>query len=358
LFLTIPVLVAVLVSVTACDSTPDKIGFRSYIKETGNICFCCINTDGSNLTELIQTKIIRGTDQRRCWAADAGLLVYLEPFSLDTPTWICAVDADGQNRRRLYEIKDMSVENVSISPDGSKILFLSNTKSIEDGQAEYFSDLMSIDVESGEIRQITDTPNVGELYACYSCDGGQIAFLTRSNDSLHHCTLYIMRADGGTPYKVADLLEPDDIPSELYWAPDGKKILMSAITDIWFGDYSYADIISVDILTGAVTNLTHTQITSEGGLYISPDSSKIIYLSHTEGSTTKTCIMDIDGSNKVELSELIPQPCWLPDSKTILFSRKGTMCTMDTSNNRVRELFEISDYYSGASSLVLMKTGR
>jgi len=349
----VTVLTALLLSSFACRPAADIIGFFGYIENTGKRGFFTINSDGSNLNMLSQTDSVISPVPRQCWAADAGKLVYLEKSDDNSSDWVCVVEADGKNRKKLCEVSGISMDNICISPNGEKILFsVEKTESIQTGegnQIKYIrktqSELMSVDVNSGEIKQITDTPDITEQYAVYAPDSRRIAFIDRSAEEPQICTLYTMRADGGTPHKVADFLNFGNLPVELYWAADGKKIFIPAITYVFSGDELYSDIIYIDIPTSTVTNLTNTEITSETNFSVSPDSSKIVYSSYPREYSGKTYIMDIYGNNRFKIDIVDSLPCWHPGGQSILYTQDNKIFVMDNQGSNRKIVFDGGSKY-------------
>ncbi len=71
-----------------------------------------------------------------------------------------------------------------------------------------------------------------------------------------------------------------------------------------------------------VKNLTHTPTVHEMYPHVSPDGTKVCFVSDEERDSGKIrCVyyMNIDGSERTTVAEGARQPCWSPDGKTIAY---------------------------------------
>ncbi|MGH7505622.1 MAG: prolyl oligopeptidase family serine peptidase, partial [Longimicrobiales bacterium] len=121
-------------------------------------------------------------------------------------------------------------------PDGNTILFSSDPRIPESEYAWRESEIYSLDVASGEIRQLT-TRKGPDGDALPSPDGGLIAYTGRdwSTDTWADEELYVMNADGSGARMIADI---DRSPGDLEWAPDGGGVYFTAQNEgkenLWF----------------------------------------------------------------------------------------------------------------------------
>ena len=112
----------------------------------------------------------------------------------------------------------------SWSPDGNTIVFTQNTFTKDPP----IFDLYTLDIHTGYIRQLTDTPGISEQGAVYSPDGNQIAFMDtpakNAPGGFGAAYLVIMDSDGKNRRKVLD----ETIKFfEISWSPDGKKLVFA-----------------------------------------------------------------------------------------------------------------------------------
>ncbi|MGD8277102.1 MAG: S9 family peptidase [Gemmatimonadota bacterium] len=143
-------------------------------------------------------------------------------FTADGVQQLFVVPAEGGTARQVTE-GEWSVGAPNWTPDGRTIVFGSGPR-IED--AEYAwreSEVYSVDVETGEITQLThrEGPDNGPAI---SPDGRRIAYTgyDRSTDTWHDSDLYVMNIDG----TGSRILTPglDRSPRSLRWAPDGSGV--------------------------------------------------------------------------------------------------------------------------------------
>ncbi len=114
-------------------------------------------------------------------------------------------------RPRFVKISDKMIENADISPTGQRAIF------------EAHGEILSVPVEKGDIRNLTNSPTVADRSPAWSPDGKSIAYLS---DESGEYALHIRNQNGlGTVTKIS----LGDPPSFFYaplWSPDNKKIVL------------------------------------------------------------------------------------------------------------------------------------
>lgn len=187
------------------------------------------------------------------------------------------------------------------SNDGSKIFY------------EIDGNLFSINLESKEISQITDFPATAEgRNFNLSKDERQIAYCETTNQQKD---IWVKQLSDGAPLKITD---DSNVESDPVWHPDGKRILYSAVRD---GNnqinVAYAD--GTQVLQVTRGNEEYTL------LDISPDGSKIFYLSWEE----KSDIWSLDTTSGIEIktAKEIEAEFWAdlsPDGKFLSYQINST----------------------------------
>jgi tol-pal system beta propeller repeat protein TolB len=120
------------------------------------------------------------------------------------------MDADGRNVRRLT--RDPAEDCLpSWSPDGRRIAFIS----YRDGKGEIYV----VDVDEGNLRNLTNYPAANDIEPAWSPDGGKIAFVSDRANGV--ADIYVMDADGRNPRRLTKHPEVDRNPA---WSPDGRWI--------------------------------------------------------------------------------------------------------------------------------------
>jgi dipeptidyl aminopeptidase/acylaminoacyl peptidase len=148
-------------------------------------------------------------------------------------TQLVAVDVEtGEFRQLTKGIYD--VGEPAVSPDGQYVAFPSNRR--PDYETAMASDIYRVSVKGGDLELLCDDTRAFQL--SYSPDGSQIAFFGHKNEyrSATHVHLYTIPAEGGTAtdwltdfpdsignYCISDMRNHEHTPPPI-WTKDGKSI--------------------------------------------------------------------------------------------------------------------------------------
>jgi Tol biopolymer transport system component len=305
-------LLAVTFAVGSCFT--GKTGMIAFIgpyeqEEKGRFIYI-MNLDGSDLMKLARW-IPNHTPYHNIWSADCKLLAYIDYDEDLEKSWLSVVDTDDQNRRKLLEVTDLKVESMALSPDGRTIVLSLDSTRISKVETpmygtvhveiteEWDMDLFTVDVKTGELKRLTDTPGVMEKWPVYSPDSKQIAFIGRIDTEREKNIprdVFVMDANGDNRRKLAHHTEGLGFPyAELCWSPDGKKI---------------------------------------------------VYYSSSSTTGNYTYVMDADGSNKTKLYQSGGPASWTPDGKGLIFTNRTNIyevMVIDTDGNNLRTLVRSED---------------
>jgi TolB protein len=239
-----------------------------------------MDTDGSNVERLTNT--LAG-EMTPAWSPDGRRIVY------DSIAWddgILVMNDDGSWTLQLIENKSESSYLYvfpSWSPDGSKIVFVGFTLNA----TTFFAglDIFVMDVDGGNLTQLTDTAHVDEWVPTWSPDGTKIVY--DHTPSGRRGDIYVMNADGSGSEQLTSHAANDTSPA---WSPDGTEIVFESDrqgnSDIWVMD---ADGTNLRQLT--------TDNSWDGHPSWSPDGTQIVFESDRgDGDEGEIYIMDADGT--------------------------------------------------------------
>jgi Tol biopolymer transport system component len=273
-------------------------------------------------------------------AQEAGVIVYEQYEGFGTNHWsdIWMMNPDGTGQANVTNTPDSQEYDPELSPDGSRVAFISNrvTESNPDGNYEVFT----IALDGSDLVQVTNTlpPNQWETYSSYdptwSPDGTRIAF-----SGIRHWSsveLFVINSDGSggetrltDPSDFADKWDPD-------WSPDGSKILFT------WGVGGGWDLHTINPDGSGETNLT-PDATEDGysaernGTW-SPDGARIAFDTdrHCCGNypnpNTEIYVMEYPSGQLTRVTDDGPfvhnqsdqpqdeDPTWSPDASQLIFT--------------------------------------
>ncbi len=354
----IPIIIVLIAFMSGCDrevkDLPERIAFVGIEKERQGWNIFSMEPDGSNLVRLARQLNIGQHDQ---WWSDNGRLVYIEGDYREPLVWLSVIDADGTNQRRVLDISGMIIRSMAISPDGSTILFVCRAafpREHPEGPAPEgvgtVMEFYSLDIESGAIKCLTDTPDISKETAAYSPDGKKIAFIGRTDNPATDYDIYVMKADGRNLRRLtfhdSSMMLHD---RNLRWSPDNRKVIFSLGTVFYSDIRHYSDIFIVDVETGEETNLTDSADDNDAEACWSPDGRKIAFSSghHADNReyslTWGVYTMNTDGTEMEKTGDNLSQSVWLPDNRRLLAvrfdgERKYSLVTVDTENETKQTL--------------------
>jgi Tol biopolymer transport system component len=104
------------------------------------------------------------------------------------------------------------------SPDGQKVAFMSDRDSF------FLMDILVLDLKTGEVRNLTNSPDIDEAFPAWSPDGSRIAF---ASDATGDYRIYTMNAaTGGNVQQISSDADGDDY--EPAWSLDSKWLAFTS----------------------------------------------------------------------------------------------------------------------------------
>jgi Tol biopolymer transport system component len=255
---------------------------------------------------------------------------YTVAFSSSREQWeIYQMDIEGMNVKKLTAHNGISTLP-SWSPDGSKIAYVCNS-------AGSVKDLYLMDRNGANAKNISLSGVVGSLLPVWSADGSKILF--RENDRL--C---VINADGTGKKGLTPNIYGQFNPS---FSPNGSKILFSQSPNA----FTTSDDIFVMNADGSGIVDLSVHDASDFQPQWSADGSKIIFASN-RGGRSAVYSMNIFGENIVRLSDTTKNsyvPVISPDGKMILYlyGTDGTdyeLFTMNLDGTNRRQLTSVPKF--------------
>lgn len=334
--------------------SPDgsKIAFLSYKSDpkSRDINFYIINSDGTN---RIECNIPKSDPQAQykafhsfpIWSPKGDKLL----FSFNQ--YIYIINSDGTNLTKLtaepIEAGDVQLPP-SWSPDGSKILFQSPTKTspltniyIMNSDGSGLTQLTQSGYTAGQPLPSTFTRDSNPVW---SPDGTKVAFLsslinrTEDNKSTINYRLSIMGTDGKNRVDIPG----NDNLSYYYWSPDSSKLafwsIKGGITNLYSVKTDGTGLVNITNFTEdmwkSFNKSTGDPVQDAGQtamtLYIysrlampqwSPDSSQILLVLPLSKDRWDVAVIQSDGSKITKLTDkgINASAMWAKDGSKIVF---------------------------------------
>ena len=228
---------------------------------------------------------------------------------------IYIMKSDGSGPVQITE-SDSANEYPALAPGGQQMAYVSGSAGGRD--------IYSIHIDGSNPMNLSNTAGA-DLFPVWSPDGSKIAFTSERDGNLE---IYVMDADGSNQINLTHTGDSDELTPE--WSPDGSKISFVQ---------KPVDSIERDIFVMNADGSNPVNLTNDGALVIdgrnfgergchwSPDGTKITYSLSTDGpgEFRDIWVMDVDGSNRVNLTGDLPEPgresapSWSPDGSQIVY---------------------------------------
>jgi len=247
----------------------------------------------------IENPVPRTLYDGRCfgvtWAPDGRRIAFYAPFHMGlSDVWV--VDRDGTGLRNLTESGRGFYVGASWSPDSSQIAFVSDPE-FGTGGGEW-PDLYVVDVESGQMTQLTNDPS-RETEPAWSPDGAWIAFGKGQ-------TISMINVESRETRTIVDEgFRPE-------WSPDGSKLA-------FIGSAGLAEDALNDLYVIARDGTSRKKLNQAPDVIHlfswSPDGQQIAFDFAPDWSgPTKIYVVNADGSNLRPLTDGENEygPMWSP----------------------------------------------
>ncbi|MCG2590291.1 TolB family protein [Rhodohalobacter sulfatireducens] len=219
-------------------------------------------------------------------------------------------DPDGENITQITDFGVGDYWKIAISPDGTKILFVS------EGGGFTTSQIWVVNADGENLENLTNDAQRFHEFPSWSPDGSQIAYHSYVQGG--EGDIFIMNADGSGKTNVTNTPTGEWWPD---WSPNGNTIAFHVFET---GIPGYISTIGIDG-TGRSVLLQDDEVSFMNPSW-SPDGSKIAFRSNLESEISwEICVADADGSNPNCLTDLKDNqvthrfPAWSPDGSRLVF---------------------------------------
>ena len=302
-----------------------------------------MNSDGNGKKQLT---ITNNRESNPIWINNGEKIAFLSNESGTSQIW--TMNPDGGGMTQISNIEG-GVNGFSISPDGKKVLFVKDVKSIETAPDRY-NDLPEA---SGRI-----VDDVMYKHWDHWVESVPHPFLADINGSSLSNIIDILE---GEPYQSP--LTPFGGMEQLAWSPDGKTIAYTSKkkTGLEYAISTNSDIYIYIIETGETINVTEGMMGYDINPQFSPDGTLLAWQSMErdgyEADKNRLFVMNISSGEKNYITEEFDNNCdgfiWGEDNRTIfmLSSVAGTtqIYNVDISTHEIKKLTEGKHNYVSLS---------
>jgi len=285
------------------DSTPMWIGDRVYFlsDRDGPVSLYVYNTKTKQVTAALPSN---GVDIKSA-SAGPDAIVYeqfgsIHLFDLATGKQNAVnirVTGDFPAVRPHYVNVAEQIDHASISPTGARAVF------------EAHGEILTVPVEHGDIRNLTNTTGVAERDPAWSPDGKWIAYFS---DESGEYALHLRAQDGMGEVKKINLGNPPSFFYSPAWSPDSKKITYSdKRLNLWYVDIDAGKPVLVD------TNPYEGGPGSGFHAVWSPDSRWIAYTRQLDNSLRAVFVYGVEDKTAHQVTD------GLSDAASVAFDKNG-----------------------------------
>lgn len=285
------------------------VSYYSIPQNRSNSELFIMKADGSDNKQLTHDNFRQG---QPVWKSD-GKIAFLSNESGSSQIW--EMNADGSGKKQITHHED-DIEGFSFSPDGKKVLFVAQVKTVPSTQDKYpdlqkTSGIIVTDLMYKHWDEWTTTaPH--PFVADYTENG-----LANITDLLEN-----------EPYESP--MKPSGGMEQLAWSPDGTKIAYTCRkkTGLEYAISTNSDIYIYDITTRKTQNITEENLGYDTNPQYSPDGQYIAWLSMErdgyESDQNRLFIMNLQTGEKRFVSKTfesnVDDYIWNADSRSFFFT--------------------------------------
>lgn len=295
--------------------SPDKkkvlygVSYESVEENRSNNDLYVMNVDGSENTRI--TKSAK-SEANAVWIAGGTKIAFLYPVDGAMQLWV--MNADGSERKQVSNV-EKGLNGFLLSPDETKVLFISNLKSATTAQDIYPDLPKATGIVVTDLMYKHWDEWVKEIPHPFVADfNGEE--LTNIYDIME-----------GEPYEAP--MKPFGGIESFAWSPDGKELIYVSRkkTGKEYAESTNSDLYLYNLETKTTTNLTEGMMGYDTNPAYSPDGKYVAWLSMErdgyESDKNRIFILDRKTGEKTDLTKdwdyTVNTIAWSPNSKSIFF---------------------------------------
>lgn len=287
----------------------DKIYFLS--DRNGPMTLFRYDTASRAVTELIKNN---GTAIRAASAGPGGIVYeqfgqiqFYDLASGKSRLVPIEIDADVSEVRPRFQNVEREARNGRISPTGVRAVF------------EAHGEIVTVPVEKGDIRDLTNTPGVMERTPVWSPDGQSIAYFS---DESGEYALHIQSQTGEGTVKKIPLAGQSRFYFAPHWSPDSKQIAFSDnALNLWRADVAGGKVTKVD------TDYSYPYEEPDRDIAWSPDSKWIAYAKFLRNRLHVIDLYSLESGQSMQVTD------GMSDARYPAFDRDGQYLFFTASTN-------------------------
>ena len=291
-----------------------NVNYQNIEENKGNSDLWLIDIDGKNpAVNLTNTP---SSENNAVWISDGAMIAFLyrDPQKEDSKTQVWVMKADGSGRKQVSDLKN-GVEGFVISPDGNKIVMISNVKYGKTLPTDHYPEL-----DKANARIIDDM-----MYKHWDQWVTEVPhpFVADFTDNMVKDPKDILE---GTEYE-SPMLPWGGIES-FAWTPDSKQLIYTCRkkTGKEYAFSTNSDLYLYDLASGkTVKNLTEGMMGYDTNPRIFKDKLAFLSMEHDgyEADKNRIFLLDMKSGEKTDLTAnwdySVDDIAWSPDGKYIYF---------------------------------------
>jgi len=259
----------------------DKLSF--YWDKTGRLELFVMDLQSKELTQISDGQLPRTLRAGYIWDRDNETIYFTKDTNGDEQHNIYSININTKEVNQLTETPDAQEYLADTSPDGKWLILDTNRGNTQ-------MNLYRMNLESGEVEQITahENPAMGGIY---SEDGQYIAYSSNEEGDLKNQDIYLARPDG-SEVKLVVQTAVGSADNFADWAKDGSSFIFT--TDV----HGNQQVAAYDLETEEIRYYGDGSISEQAGKIT--EDGKIIAIVN-EDASIKPVIYDLATGDRHEL---------------------------------------------------------